>query len=172
MMGSSQIDRYGNSNIANIGPFALPRVQLLGVRGGPGNTISHSTSFFIPNHTTRVFVERVDIISGLGYDRVAAMSETVRRHHRPPRVITNLAVLDFESPGHRMRLVSLHPGVSMDEVVAATGFELVIECGAGVSPPEPCRAGCDRQPGSSRLAPSRSLVRHLRRSTQFPSARR
>jgi acyl CoA:acetate/3-ketoacid CoA transferase beta subunit len=41
-------------------------------------------------------------------------------------VVTNLGVLDFESPDHRMRLRSLHPGVTVDEVIAATGFELVI----------------------------------------------
>ncbi len=127
MMGASQIDRYGNTNIANIGPFDRPKAQLLGVRGGPGNTISHATSFFIPKHTTKVFVEKVDMVSGLGYDRVASLSETVRRHHRLPRVITNLAVLDFESPDHSMRLVSVHPGITPADVQAATGFELIIE---------------------------------------------
>ncbi|HEY4331928.1 MAG TPA: CoA-transferase [Ilumatobacteraceae bacterium] len=126
MMGASQIDRYGNTNIANIGPFQQPKAQLLGVRGGPGNTISHAVSFFIPRHTNKVFVPKVDMISGLGYDRIAALSETAQRHHRLPRVITNLAVLDFETADHTMRLVSVHPGVSVDDVRAATGFELVI----------------------------------------------
>jgi acyl CoA:acetate/3-ketoacid CoA transferase beta subunit len=126
MMGASQIDRFGNTNIANIGPFARPKAQLLGVRGGPGNTISHATSFFIPKHTSKVFVEKVDMVSGLGYDRVATLSEAVRRHHRLPRVITNLAVLDFATPDHSMRLVSVHPGVSVADVQEATGFELVI----------------------------------------------
>jgi acyl CoA:acetate/3-ketoacid CoA transferase beta subunit len=126
MMGASQIDRFGNTNIANIGPFARPKAQLLGVRGGPGNTISHATSFFIPKHTAKVFVAKVDMVSGLGYDSVAGLSEAVRRHHRLPRVITNLAVLDFETPDHSMRLVSVHPGVSVDEVQEATGFDLVI----------------------------------------------
>ena len=41
-------------------------------------------------------------------------------------MVTNLCVLDFETPGHRMRLRSAHPGVTVDEIVAATGFELVI----------------------------------------------
>lgn len=133
MMGASQIDRFGNTNIANIGPFARPKAQLLGVRGGPGNTISHATSFFIPKHTTKVFVERVDMVSGLGYDKVAGLSEAVRRHHRLPRVVTNLAVLDFESANHAMHLVSVHPGVSVDDVQAATGFELVIDADTPVS---------------------------------------
>jgi len=127
MMGASQIDRFGNTNIAAIGPFLKPKAQLLGVRGGPGNTVNHATSFFIPRHTDKVFVERVDMVSGLGYDRAAALGEWIANHHRLPRVITNLAVLDFETPDHAMRLVSTHPGVAVEDVVAATGFELVID---------------------------------------------
>src|SRR5258708_774115 len=49
MMGASQIDRYGNQNIASIGPWERPKVQLLGVRGAPGNTANHATSYWIPN---------------------------------------------------------------------------------------------------------------------------
>lgn len=127
VMGATQIDRYGNQNIANIGPWAQPKAQLLGVRGAPGNTINHTTSYFIGNHTTRCFVEKVDTVSGIGYDRAAEMGPWVQEHHEIRRVVTNLAVLDFASPDHRMRLASVHPGVSVDDVVAATGFELVID---------------------------------------------
>ena len=127
MMGASQMDRFGNSNIAVIGPFANPKVQLLGVRGGPGNTINHATSFFIPKHSTKVFVESVDMVSGLGYDRASRLGEVVRRHHRLPRIITNMAVMDFESADHSMRLRSVHPGISVADVQSATGFELVID---------------------------------------------
>jgi acyl CoA:acetate/3-ketoacid CoA transferase beta subunit len=125
MMGATQIDRYGNSNIANIGPWERPTKQLLGVRGGPGNTINHAVSFWIPRHTPQVFVEAVDMVSGIGYDRAAKLGRRAAGH-RLPRVVTNLAVLDFETPDHRMRLRSVHPGVGIDEVVAATGFELAI----------------------------------------------
>jgi acyl CoA:acetate/3-ketoacid CoA transferase beta subunit len=127
MMGATQMDRYGNSNIANIGPWARPTAQLLGVRGGPGNTINHATSFWIPKHSTRVFTEPVDMVSGIGYDRAARLGDWVRAHHRLARVVTNLAVMDFETPDHRMRLRSVHPGVTVDDVVASTGFELVVD---------------------------------------------
>lgn len=127
VMGATQIDRFGNQNIANIGPWAQPKAQLLGVRGAPGNTINHTTSYFIGNHTTRCFVEKVDTVSGIGYDRAAEMGDWVKAHHEIRRVVTNLAVLDFATPDHRMRLASVHPGVSVDDVVAATGFELVID---------------------------------------------
>jgi acyl CoA:acetate/3-ketoacid CoA transferase beta subunit len=97
------------------------------MRGAPGNTIQNTTSYWIPSHTTKVFVERVDVVSGVGYDRGAAVSEWVREHQELRHVVTNLGILDFGGPDHRMRLVSVHPGVTVDEVVAATGFELVID---------------------------------------------
>jgi acyl CoA:acetate/3-ketoacid CoA transferase beta subunit len=127
VMIASQIDRYGNQNFACIGDHAKPKVQLLGMRGAPGNTISHTTSYWIPNHTPKVFVEKVDVVSGVGYDRAAALGPISSRFHEIRRVISNLGVFDFAGPDHAMRLVSTHPGVSVDEVVAATGFELTIE---------------------------------------------
>lgn len=126
MMGASQIDKYGNQNIAAIGSDPdKPVRQLIGFRGAPGNTINNTTSYWIPNHSTRVFVEKVDLVCGIGYDRAAELGE-VARFHNLRHVITNLAVLDFETPDHRMRLRSVHPGVTVEDVVANTGFELVI----------------------------------------------
>jgi acyl CoA:acetate/3-ketoacid CoA transferase beta subunit len=127
MMGATQVDRYGNQNIAGIGGTpAQPRTQLLGFRGAPGNTIHNTTSYWVPAQSPKVFVEAVDIVTGIGYDRAAALSPESAQHHEIRRVVSNLAVYDFETPDHRMRVRSLHPGVSVEEVVAATGFELVI----------------------------------------------
>jgi acyl CoA:acetate/3-ketoacid CoA transferase beta subunit len=126
MMGATQVDRYGNQNIACIGPHAQPKAQLLGMRGAPGNTINHPTSYWVPNHSTKVFVEKVDVVSGVGYDRAAALGERSARFHEIRRVISNLGVFDFATPDHRMRLASVHAGVSVDHVVENTAFELVI----------------------------------------------
>ena len=126
MMGATQVDRYGNQNIACIGPFEKPTAQLLGVRGAPGNTINHRTSYFIGNHNPKVFVPKVDVVSGVGYDRAAALSPEQRRFHDIHRVVSNLGVFDFETEERRMRLRSVHPGVKVEDVVKATGFELVI----------------------------------------------
>jgi len=117
MMGAAQIDRFGNQNISCIGDWKRPRAQLLGVRGAPGNTVNHPVSYWIGRHSPRVFVERVDMVCGVGYDRGA---------HELRLVVTNLAVLDFGTPERTMRLRSVHPGVEVGEVVAATGFPLVI----------------------------------------------
>jgi len=126
MMGASQIDQHGNQNIACIGSWERPKAQLLGVRGAPGNTINHVTSYWVPNHNRRALVPKVDVVSGVGYDRAAALGDQSSRFHEIRRVISNLGVFDFETPGRRMRLVSLHPGVELQEVIDHTGFDLVI----------------------------------------------
>ncbi|MFD0211500.1 CoA-transferase subunit beta [Streptomyces hirsutus] len=126
MMGASQIDRHGNQNISCIGDWAKPTRQLLGVRGAPVNTLNNPTSYWVPKHSARVFVEHVDMVSGVGYDRAAAAGPSATRYHRVPDVITNLGVFDFETPDRTMRLRSLHPGVTVEEVTGATGFALTI----------------------------------------------
>ena len=135
MMGASQIDKWGNQNFAFIGAHDAPRTQLLGMRGAPGNTINDITSYWIPAHTSRVFVPSVDVVSGVGYDRARDLGPVAGRFHHLSHVVTNLCVLDFETPEHRMRLRSVHPGVSIAEVVAATGFELAIEPAVPTSRP-------------------------------------
>ena len=106
VMGASQIDAHGNQNLAAIGDWRRPKAQLLGLRGAPGNLVNHATTYWVPNHSTRA-------------------------SHEIRRVVSNLAVMDFESSGsgdepRRMRLRSVHPGVTVDEVVEATGFELAV----------------------------------------------
>ncbi|GAA2552053.1 CoA-transferase subunit beta [Streptomyces levis] len=121
MMGASQLDRFGNQNISCIGDRERPRRQLLGVRGAPVNTLNNPTSYWIPRHSRRVFVERVDVVCGVGYDRAAGA-----RYHRIPRVVSDLGVFDFATPDRSMRLASLHPGVTVGQVREATGFELTV----------------------------------------------
>src|ERR1700757_3228352 len=117
MMGASQIDRYGNQNISCIGDWRRPRAQLLGVRGAPGNTVNHPVSYWVPRHSPRVFTPAVDMVCGVGYDRGACELRVV---------VTNLAVLDFATPERVMRLRSVHSGVEVADVLAATGFPLTV----------------------------------------------
>lgn len=124
VMGANQIDRFGNQNISAIGPHARPDRQLLGVRGAPGNTVNHRTSYWTPRHSTRVFVDAVDVVSGVGYDNARKAGPSASRFHDVHRVVTNLAVLDFDTPDHSMRLRSVHPGVGVEEVLAQTSFPL------------------------------------------------
>ncbi|BAC73912.1 CoA-transferase [Streptomyces avermitilis] len=153
MMGASQIDRFGNQNISCIGDWAAPARQLLGVRGAPVNTLNNPTSYWIPRHSKRVFVERVDMVCGVGYDRAAEHPGTARFHHIP-RVVSDLGVFDFATPDHSMRLASLHPGVTVEQVRAATGFELTVPDGVPFTrEPTPAELRLIREvidPGNSR----------------------
>ncbi|KIZ16682.1 CoA-transferase subunit beta [Streptomyces natalensis] len=160
MMGASQLDRFGNQNISCIGDWATPDRQLLGVRGAPVNTLNNPVSYWVPRHSRRVFVPKVDMVSGVGYDSAAAAGPSATRYHRIPRVVTDLGVFDFETPDHTMRLASLHPGVTVAEVRQATGFALVI----------PAEVPRTREPGAAELR----LIREVldpdgRREGEVPS---
>ncbi|MES9522111.1 CoA-transferase subunit beta [Streptomyces capoamus] len=147
MMGASQLDRYGNQNISCVGDWPRPRRQLLGVRGAPLNTLNNPTSYWVPRHSRRVFVERVDMVCGVGYDRAAGLGAAAR-FHRIVRVVTDLAVLDFATPDHSMRLVSVHPGASVAQVREATGFELAA----------PDEVPYTREPGAAELELIREVL--------------
>jgi glutaconate CoA-transferase subunit B len=122
----TQIDRHGTVNISCIGEWAKPKAQLLGVRGLPGNSINHPSSFFVPSHSKRSFVAKVDMASTVSYDPARWDTGVRRDFHRFPRVISNLAVMDFEGPGNTMRIRSFHPGSSVAKVQENTGFELAV----------------------------------------------
>lgn len=123
VMGANQIDRHGNQNLSAFGPLQHPTRQMFGVRGAPGNTINHATSYWVGNHSARVFCDSVDVVSGIGWDKVDP-DNPAYRFVNVDQVITNLGVFDFAGPGRTMRAVSLHPGISADEVRANTSFEV------------------------------------------------
>ncbi len=125
VMGASQMDQYGNQNFAAIGPYRKPKAQLLGLRGAPGNLINHPTTYWIPNQA-RTFSNTVDVVSAPGYDRIAQLPEASRKHFEIRRVVTNLAAYDFDTEDRRMRVRSLHPGVSLEQAQEASPFELAV----------------------------------------------
>lgn len=126
----AQIDQYGNVNNSVIGSHVKPKVRLPGAAGIDNLPLCPRTPviLYTAHHTPRTFVPRVDFITGAGYlsgkdDRLKA---GIVGNGGPRIVITNLAVMDFEPSTKRMRLVSLHPGVTLEEVTRNTGFELVV----------------------------------------------
>lgn len=123
VMGANQIDRHGNQNLSAFGPLQHPTRQMFGVRGAPGNTINHTTSYWVGNHTPRVFCDHVDVVSGIGWDK-AEPANPAYRFVNVHRVVSNLGVFDFLGPGHTMRAVSLHPGITPQDVRANTSFEV------------------------------------------------
>jgi acyl CoA:acetate/3-ketoacid CoA transferase beta subunit len=127
MMGATQVDRHGNQNISAIGDFARPKRQLLGSRGAPGNTVNNRTSYWVPKHSPRVFVEQVDVVSGVGPKRARAAGKAASRYNDIHRIVSDLAVLDVRGPDDTLRLLSVHPGVTLDEVRQATGCDLHVD---------------------------------------------
>lgn len=128
MVGPTQIDRFGQANISMIGKdYDKPRTMMLGVRGFPGNSISHANSFFVPNHSTKVFVDgEVDMVASVGYNPARLARGWSLDDIDVRMVFTNLAVMDFGGPGRQLQVLSLHPGVTAEQVQEATGFALHI----------------------------------------------
>ena len=127
MVTPTQIDRFGQINLSQLGgTHKQPKTQMLGVRGFPGNTIYHPNSFFFPAHGPRVFVEgEVDMVSGVGYNPAKRIAGGNYSGVDLRLIVTNLCVMDFGGTDNAVRVVSLHPGVTFEEVQAATGFALV-----------------------------------------------
>ena len=118
MMMASQVDRFGNQNISAIGDWARPKAQLIGVRGAPGNTINHTTSYWVPNHSTRSFVEHVDMVCGVGYDRAAAAGPSATPVPRDPAWSCRIwACSTSTRPTTPCGSARCTPGVAVDEVV-------------------------------------------------------
>ncbi|MET4693433.1 CoA-transferase subunit beta [Endozoicomonas lisbonensis] len=128
MVGPTQIDQYGQANISALGgSYEQPKVQMLGVRGFPGNSISHANSFFVPGHNKRVFVAgECDMVASVGYNRERLPGGYSLDDVDLRLVITDLCVMDWQGPDHQLRLVSLHPGVSVQDVQENTGFDVYI----------------------------------------------
>lgn len=135
MIGPTQIDRWGQSNLSVIGDYRKPKAAMLGVRGLPGNSINHTNSFFVPAHSPRVFVAgEVDMVSGCGFNPERWEDGMRRDLMDIARVVTDLCVMDFGGPDRAARVCSLHPGVSFAEVQEKTGFPLIAIDGMGETP--------------------------------------
>ena len=119
-----QVDKFGNLNMLAIGDYKKPKMR------GPGSLgLSLTAAFqryyiYIRHHQRRNLVERVDHISGPGFvDGSRERDRYVQpRAKGPALVITPLAVFDFDPTSRQMRLKSVHPGVSVEEVLGRTGF--------------------------------------------------
>ncbi|MFK8018685.1 MAG: CoA-transferase subunit beta [Pseudomonadales bacterium] len=128
MLGPTQVDRYGQSNTSALGgSYEQPKVMMLGARGFPGNSISHPNSFFVPGHSSRVFIDgECDFVSSVGYNPNRLPKGHSLESIDIRRIVTDLCVMDFGGTNHQARLVSLHPGITAETVKENTGFELLI----------------------------------------------
>lgn len=135
-VSAAQIDVYGNLNSVCIGDHRRPRVRLVGPIAQADHCAHARRTMILVPHERRVFVERVDFISGVGYGRGPGHREACQLPGGgPAKVVTDLAVLGFDPQTKRMRVESLHPGVTRDHVQAHTGFRLDFAEPVGTTPP-------------------------------------
>ncbi len=127
-LGGAQIDPYGNLNSTVIGPQPTPKVRLPG--SGGANDIGSSCwkTIAVMQHTARRFVPKIDFVTTAGYlDGPGARERAgLAKDSGPYRVVTNLALLGYDDETKRMKLLATNPGVTVEQVIESTGFELVI----------------------------------------------
>jgi glutaconate CoA-transferase subunit B len=127
-LGAAQIDIYGNINTTVIGPHDTPKARLPG-SGGANDVGSLAwRTIIIMQQDTRKFVPKLDFLTTPGYLTGPGAREKagLPSNTGPYRVITQLGVMGFDEATKRMKLLSTHPGVTVDQVKAATGFELLV----------------------------------------------
>lgn len=122
-----QIDAEGSVNVSVIGTHEAPKYRFHGIAVADAMVLVNRVGLYVTEHDPRVFVEQLSFRTGTGHVEAGAWRRRVGAPgNGPVSVTTPLCVMDFETPERRARLRSVHPGVSVEEVVAATGFELVV----------------------------------------------
>jgi len=129
ILSAIQVDRFGNINTTLVGDAAKPSLR------GPGTVglsalcgLSRRFNVVMANHTRHAFVPKVDFISGAGHLDGGDSRERRGLPAGGPRlVVSPLGVFDFHPASRQMRIRSIHPGVSVEQIQAATGFEMLVE---------------------------------------------
>lgn len=126
-LGAAQIDRYANINTTVIGDYADPKVRLPGAGGAPEIAASCREVVVVLRQSRRTFVDAVDFVTSVGYG--SGPGDRARlglRGGGPNRVITDLGVLAPDPVTAQLTLVSVHPGCTVEQVRAATGWDLAV----------------------------------------------
>ncbi|MDQ8727419.1 CoA-transferase [Bradyrhizobium sp. LHD-71] len=164
--GGLQVDTYGNLNMTAIGDIRAPTLHGPGA-AGLAYTAGAAKRYYIymQQHTRRSFVKRVDYVTAHGYGRGPGDRETLRlRGGGPTLVISPLALMDFCPHTYRLRLKSLHPGVTLEEVRDNTGADMIV----------PARVPLTRRPSADELTLLRNEIDRegiLRSSGRSPAKR-
>jgi len=120
---AAQVDKYGNCNIVCLGDYRKPKVRLIGPINQPGHFSLFGREIIVIEHEKRNFVDKVDFISGVGYlDGPGGRERLGLIGGGPCIIFTDKAIFDFDPDTKLARLKSIHPGVSLNEVMEHTGF--------------------------------------------------
>ena len=124
-LGTAQIDRFANLNTTLIGDYKAPKVRLPGGGGAPEIATNAGEVFITLKHSKRAFVKDVDFVTPLGFGRDGKGRDNVPNIGKgPTRVITDLCVMKPDPDTKELVVVSLHPGVSREDVIDATGWDI------------------------------------------------
>lgn len=135
-LGAAQLDRFGNINTTVVGDYDHPKVRLPGAGGAPEIAASCGEVIVVMRQSTRAFVERVGFVTSFGFGGGAGEREGLGlRGKGPRRVITDLGVLEPDPDSCELTLVALHPGATVEQVRAATGWELKVSPDLSTTPP-------------------------------------
>jgi glutaconate CoA-transferase, subunit B len=135
-LGGAQIDRFGNLNTTVIGDYGRPKVRLPGSGGACEIAIHARKILVIMRQAPRSFVERIDFRTSPGHsgdpehDRARGWSGS-----GPTSVVTDLGTYGFDEATGEMTLLTLHPGVELEQVQEATGWIMQISPEVGETPP-------------------------------------
>jgi len=138
-LGAAQVDRFANLNSTVIGDYEHPRTRLPGAGGAPEIAAGCGEVVVIAPHSPRTFVPQLDFVTTVGHgDGPAARKRLGFRGAGPTAVITDLGVLEPDPETRELVLTQVHEGVQVDEVRAATGWELRVPAAVAVTePPTP-----------------------------------
>ncbi len=126
--GGIQIDRFGNVNMVAVGDWRKPKFRGPGSAGIPYvSACASKYLLYFSQQTPKVFVEKVDFISGIGYyEGNNTRAQFTLPGEGPKKVFTDLGIYDFDPDTKEMRLISLHPNVTTEKVQTATGFQMLV----------------------------------------------
>ena len=135
-LGGAQLDRYANINTTVIGGYGAPAVRLPGAGGAPEIAASCGEVLIVMRQSLRSFVDRVDFVTSVGYGQGPGDRQRLGlRGSGPTKVITDLGVLEPDASSCELTLTAVHPGVGVDDVRAATGWDLRVAADLATTEP-------------------------------------
>jgi glutaconate CoA-transferase subunit B len=135
-LAAAQLDRFGNINTTVVGEYAHPKVRLPGAGGASEIATSAKEVFVMLRQSSRTFVDRIDFITSIGYAQGGRSRDRFAIPGRgPTRVITDLGILTPDPQTRELSLTSLHPGITVEQVKAATAWPLRVADQIAVTPP-------------------------------------
>jgi glutaconate CoA-transferase subunit B len=134
-LGGAQIDKFANLNTTVVGPYDKPEVRLPGGGGAPEIATNCGRIFITMSHSKRAFVEKLDFVTSLGHGKGGDDRQKLGvTTDGPTKVITDLCVLEPDPVTKELTVASLHPGVTREQVIAATGWKVKFASKVGETP--------------------------------------